>query len=73
MAAAAVPLAPVDLKVPHQAPVQDKRAGLLVFVPPGGGGLINACVVTFYFYLPVKCGLKLYLPSSVRMCGSVSE
>lgn len=48
--AAAVPLAPVNLKVPHQTPIQDEGAGLLVFVPPGGGS-IAACVITILYHL----------------------
>lgn len=37
VSAAAVPLARVDLKLPGEAPVQDKRASLVVFITPAHG------------------------------------
>lgn len=73
VAAAAVPLAPVDLKVPNQTPVQDEGAGLLVFVPPASFVITLLDHLKCCSHLPVTRGLTLYLPSSVMTCGSVSE
>lgn len=57
VSAAAVPLAPVNLKFPHKTPIQDEGAGLLVFVPSGGGS-IDAYVrllhyLIYCYHLPV--------------------